>query len=501
MTGMLDVIAAVDWRDKPESTISSQLLMPLLVLLGYGEHTLHKVAEQRTFDLKDPTLSKGSRQIRIDYRPTVYEEGLWVMEAKGTGAELKPATLGQVRDYAIHPEIRAPLMVTVDSAGLRVFDPWDLHWDEPILAVDINEIARRFEEIREVLSVDTVPAFVVRRHLDHLRTALSASIDLAVLGHAQQEFQQVLKEAQASIQEKHVTIRRAAAAEREALAEQVERASGVWGAAQAQNSPWVGSRRDACSFEAAVLAQPEVQRPTQIMTARRAIEAVYRTWVPAPAEAFRPVWWIHMCRLASWPRLIGQPGCEPYATEAAEAALRDCLLGFPDEPTQAAAWRLQRVLIPLLYRKASGPALDKAGTDLYASQSAEAKLRFGFNADWLLGHSVRMRTIHSLAAVDPWTVEELDERAVAISEELAATPIPNGDWHGSLDDPWLLSWERIDRFQAVTMSLLTDTPKADSLIRADERLLAAVLAAPDGDDEFVSRFATPLADRLRSSDT
>ena len=53
----------------------------------------------------------------------VYEEGLWVMEAKGADAEVSPATLGQVRDYAIHPEVRAALVVTVDAAGFRIFDP------------------------------------------------------------------------------------------------------------------------------------------------------------------------------------------------------------------------------------------------------------------------------------------------------------------------------------------------------------------------------------------
>ena len=139
--GSLERIRSVDWRDKPEATISSQLLMPLLVLLGYGEHTLHRVIEQSTYELKDPFISKGKRRIRLDYHPTIYQEGLWVMEAKSTDARVSPKTLGQVRDYAIHPEIRAALMVTVDAAGLRVYDPWDVHWDEPILEVELSGIA------------------------------------------------------------------------------------------------------------------------------------------------------------------------------------------------------------------------------------------------------------------------------------------------------------------------------------------------------------------------
>src|SRR5436190_17918479 len=87
------------------------------------------------YPLRDPFVSKGSRRVRLDYEARVYEEGLWVMEAKGTDAAVDPKTLGQVRDYAIHPEIRAALMVTVDKAGFRVFDPWDKDWDEPLITV------------------------------------------------------------------------------------------------------------------------------------------------------------------------------------------------------------------------------------------------------------------------------------------------------------------------------------------------------------------------------
>ena len=50
-------IRAVDWRGKPEPTICSQLIMPVLALLGYGEHTMHKVKEQQSYTLKDPYLN------------------------------------------------------------------------------------------------------------------------------------------------------------------------------------------------------------------------------------------------------------------------------------------------------------------------------------------------------------------------------------------------------------------------------------------------------------
>jgi hypothetical protein len=52
---ILQPIAAVDWTNVAEPTVCSQLIMPVLIALGYGEHTLHKVAEQKTYKLSDPT--------------------------------------------------------------------------------------------------------------------------------------------------------------------------------------------------------------------------------------------------------------------------------------------------------------------------------------------------------------------------------------------------------------------------------------------------------------
>ena len=50
---VLNRLRQVDWMGKPEPTICSELVMPVLTLLGYGEHTPHKVAEQQSYPLKD----------------------------------------------------------------------------------------------------------------------------------------------------------------------------------------------------------------------------------------------------------------------------------------------------------------------------------------------------------------------------------------------------------------------------------------------------------------
>ena len=92
---ILKRIAAADWTDAPEATVCSQLIVPVLMSLGYGQHTLHKVIEQQTYELEDPTIEKGSRRVRLDYQPRVYQEGLWVMEAKGPTPQCLRGPLGR----------------------------------------------------------------------------------------------------------------------------------------------------------------------------------------------------------------------------------------------------------------------------------------------------------------------------------------------------------------------------------------------------------------------
>ncbi len=493
---ILNRLRQVDWAGKPEATVSSQLIMQVLILLGYGEHTLHNVAEQQSYPLKDPWSSKGSRRVKLDYQPRVYEEGLWVMEAKGTDAAVTPQTLGQVRDYAIHPEVRAALMVTVDAAGFRVFDPWDEHWDEPLLTVGVNEVADRIDELRAVLGVDRVADFIRRRHFDHLRRALSASLEFGVLEDAESGFRELIDEARATIDTKRREIHDRAREAAEALHEKVLRQSGAWGVVQANNSPWIGRVSEWRDFATAVLLQGEAQQPTQILSVRPAIEAVFRPHVPEGAPLWRPLWWLHVVVLGGCVRLRGGPGCEPYATDAARQAMRDCLLEFPDDPLAAAGWRYQRVVIPLQARIAALAPLDEMAADARAQSSAEELLRFDPTPSWFFAHAVRLAAIRALAAVDPWTVEELDRKTAEANEMLMRMPVPTSEWVGPVSDPWLLSWQEFSPLLMCGLAALNDHPGGDDLVASDADARAAVVAAAASQHELLRRPAIPLAARL-----
>lgn len=496
VNSILARLKSVDWMDKPEAKISSELITPLLRALGYGEHTLHRVREQQTFTLRDPMVSKGVRRVRLDYQPTIYAEGLWVMEAKGTKGKVRRATLGQVRDYSIHPEVRAALMVTVDAAGFRIFDPWDKHWDEPLVTIGINEIGNRFDELRAVLGTDHVAEVIRRRHLDHLRRALSASLEFGVLDDAESEFKSLLSEVRQTIDEKRREIHRRAHEEYEELHDRVLRNSGVWGVAQHNNDPWIGTIRETRDYAAAVLHQPEAQRRKEILRVWEAIEAVYRTRCPEGASLRRPLWWLHTVLLGGCLALRGEPGCDPLATEFARQEIRNHLLGFPDDPVEAASWRLQRVLIPLLCRIASFAPLDKLSAGAKSRMSAEDRIRYRMDPSWFLIMSVRNAAIRWLGQVEPWTADRLDEEAEQIAKQLERTPVPGTGWVGPVGDPWLQSWQTVDPLLMCGLAVLVEDESGDELLRSADELLNVVRSAAASEHELLRRPAVPLAQRL-----
>lgn len=491
-----DFLKVADWLGKPEPTVSSQLVMPVLKELGYGEHTLHKVLEQQTYTLKDPNIQKGSkRKVRLDYQPRVYEEGLWVMEVKGTDAKVTRKTLGQVRDYAIHPEVRAALMVTVDAAGFRVFDPWDEHWDDPILPIGVNELGERLEELRAVLGVQQVAQFIRQRHFQHLRRAMSASLEFGVLGDAEKEWRELVKDVQANIDAKRRELHRKSAEEYDELHERVLRQSGVWGVAQRNNEPWIGSVRAWRDFANAVLYQVEPQRPTQIMSAWKAIEAVYKGRCAEGAVLHRPLWWLHIVVLGGCLKLRGEPGCEPYATDYARQEIRNALLEFPDDEVERAFWRLQRVLIPMIVRVGGFFPFQEMSEAARAKLSPEDRIRYRMDPSWFYMHAVRASLVKRFSEIEPWTVERLDQETAEISKSPLLEYTPSIEWIGPLGDPWLESWKEMSPLLECGLTTLNDNPEGDDLLD-DPELRAVIVEAARSEHKLLKRPAVPLAKRL-----
>ena len=487
----------VDWRGKPEPTVSSQLVMPVLQALGYGEHTLHKVREQQTYTLKDPNIQKGSnRSIRLDYQPRVYEEGLWVMEVKGTDKKVSAKTLGQVRDYAIHPEVRAALMVTVDAAGFHVFDPWDEHWNAPILAIELDNLAKRFDELRAVLGVEHVAKFIRQRHFMHLKRTLSASLEYGVLDEAEREWRALVTEARENIDAKRRERFQEYATEADARHERVLRQSGVWGVAQRNNEPWIGSVREWRDFANAVLHQEEAQRPTQITSVWRAIEAVYKNRVRNDQALLRPFWWLHIVTLGGCLQLRDKAGCEPFATDYAKQEIRNALLEFPDDLVARAFWRLQRVLIPMTVRIGGlFPSYDELSENARAKLSPEDRIRYRLDPSWFFMQTVRTTLVEIVSKIEPWTADALDAETEKIKDSPVLDMTPNDTWLGPLGDPWLSTWREMSPLLMCGLAALNEIPLGDDLL-GDPALRTVILQASQSEHELMRRPAVPLANRL-----
>ncbi|MGO8906686.1 MAG: hypothetical protein ACLQMH_13850, partial [Solirubrobacteraceae bacterium] len=432
---------------------------------------------------------------RLDYQPRVYEEGLWVMEVKGTDEEVALTTLGQVRDYAIHPEVRAALMVTVDAAGFRVFDPWDEYWDEPILTVGVHELGEHLDELRAVLGVEHVAQFIRQRHFQHLRRAMSASLEVGVLTDAEKEWQDLVRDVRANIDTKRREQHRKVAEEYEALRERVLRDSGVWGVAQTNNTPWIGAVSEWADFANAVLYHSEEQRPTQILSAWPAVEAVYKGQIAEGAYAQRALWWLHIVVLGGCLKLRGQSGCEPFATDTARQEIRNVLLEFPDDDVERAFWRLQRVAIPLSVRITGLFPLQGISDQARAKLSPEDRIRYRMDPTWFFMHIVRVGLIKQVSEIEPWTAERLDERRVELEKSPVLTMTPPTEWVGPLGDPWLATWTDLSPLLECGLAALNDNPEGDDLLE-DPELRQVIVEAARSKHDLLRRPSMPLAERL-----
>src|SRR5437868_4948471 len=154
MSERLARLGQTNWAGANEQTLREELIFPVLDELGYGQSTLNPIRREPSYQLVDPYLFEGRHRVRIDYLPTVLGRELWVLEAKGSDDKDPYRTLRQARSYAVHPEIRAPLLAVFDDTAIRVYDPWRLEWETPITDVPVAELASRFDELHSALSPD-----------------------------------------------------------------------------------------------------------------------------------------------------------------------------------------------------------------------------------------------------------------------------------------------------------------------------------------------------------
>jgi hypothetical protein len=163
-------LAMLDFSGKGEAFVEARFITPLLDCLGYETHQDYEVARHgdnaASFKLHYPPVEKGAGKVKHynpDYIPTIRKKAFWVIEAKAPGVPypFEAKYLVQGLQYCIHPEIQAKYLLVTSGTHSAVYDAHgavfmeqDIY--EPVFQFKSSELAQRWNEIYELLSVETL---------------------------------------------------------------------------------------------------------------------------------------------------------------------------------------------------------------------------------------------------------------------------------------------------------------------------------------------------------
>jgi hypothetical protein len=167
----IKLLEILDFNEKGESFVETCFLTPLLECLGYEAHKDYEVIrhgdEGSAFKLRYPPVEKGAKKIKgkqynPDYIPTIRKKAFWIVEAKSPTDVVYPFVaqyLVQGFQYCIHPEIQAKYLVLTNGLDTAVYDVYgavflEREMYEPICEFRSSEIAQKWPEIYELLSVE-----------------------------------------------------------------------------------------------------------------------------------------------------------------------------------------------------------------------------------------------------------------------------------------------------------------------------------------------------------
>jgi hypothetical protein len=170
---ILQELAALDFSGKGEAFVESRFLTPLLSCLGYETHKDYEVLRHgddgSAFKLHYPPVEKGAQRVKHynpDYVPTIRKKMFWIIEAKSPKDVAYPFEakyLVQGLQYCIHPEIQAKYLLVSNGAHSAVYDAhgavfFEKEIYEPIFEFQSSDLIHRWDEIFNLLSVETLRA-------------------------------------------------------------------------------------------------------------------------------------------------------------------------------------------------------------------------------------------------------------------------------------------------------------------------------------------------------
>jgi hypothetical protein len=167
----LKELEALEFTGKGEAFVESRFLTPLLACLGYETHKDYEVVRHgddgSSFKLHYPPVKKGAQRVKHynpDYLPTIRKKMFWIIEAKSPKDVAYPFEakyLVQGLPYCIHPEIQAKYLLVTNGAYSAVYDAhgavfFEKEIYEPIFEFASSELIQRWDEIFNLLSVETL---------------------------------------------------------------------------------------------------------------------------------------------------------------------------------------------------------------------------------------------------------------------------------------------------------------------------------------------------------
>lgn len=399
---------------KSEQAVREEWIFPLLLLLGYGPTTLNEVHFEESLKLRHPVRMLGSKQFRVDYFPTVLGRRLWLIEAKAPGKVDALEHLGQAWCYATHPEVNVPLMVLADGARLTIYDLTITDWDQPVLDIPSTDLEARFDNVLNLLGARTVARSMRRRVFDYLQLSLNSELDLAALSETFGETNKIIRLARPQILENRRRIVSAADQERSAADDEMLRTAGLSGMAQEMNVPFGWTWGD-------------VERGLKALMIRPTGAELASLWLAVSDQNGnqRAAWGLRTFRLSVALQARSIDSCTDAAVERSRSAIREHLLGFPEDPAAAAAHRLELPLFVFALRLVTTQdlGLRQRAQQHLEQLDAEAALLLGPAShvhSWAL--STALLICRRFIAGMPWIPADIDQRTTQIRRLLDALP-------------------------------------------------------------------------------
>ena len=349
----LQELSRFRFAGRSEQAVREEWIRPLLVHLGYGVETLHEVRYEERLNLARPLRRIGRQRVEVDYVPTVWGRGLWIIEAEAHQTDDWDDAISQAWLYATHPEVDVPFMAIADGSRIVGYDVYKPNWDEPVVEVPTTRLVADFARLAAVFGAANVTRAVRTRRMRHLGLAMKAELSLARLDEYVSDLKKLAADARGSVIENQRAVRAMhdqATSDRRATALQGVGlfAVGVW-----MNQPLAISVQTASAGVEHVRSLHPSKRGVELD--RLVAPAVYKE---GQVRQRRPSDVLDAARRSAlfiYLKIRDEAGCEA-ARGLARRAIRDHILNFPEDPLARAAHRVERVLPVFVLRTLLGHA-------------------------------------------------------------------------------------------------------------------------------------------------